>query len=106
MRLVPDDQVGDRRPGGLVVGHLVDPALLQTSRGLEHQVVEQVQDEVPRVVDVAAAPRVAGCVDGQGTLRGDQVVMDVALPQGQVERCLPAGSGRVQRVGLLPVVAR
>jgi hypothetical protein len=68
VRLVADDQVGDRRPGGLVVRHLVDAALLQPAGGLEHEVVQQVEDQVAAVVDVRPGPRVAGRVDRQRAL--------------------------------------
>ena len=80
VRLVAHDQVGDRRARRLVVGHLVDPALLQAPGGLEHEVVEQVEHEVAAVVDVGARPWVARGVDGQRALGADQVVVDVAGP--------------------------
>jgi beta-N-acetylhexosaminidase len=92
VHLVPHDQIGDRRAQRLVRAHLVDAALLQAPRGLQHQVVEQVEDQIAAVVDVGARPGVADGVHRQRALRSDEEVVDIPGVQNRVERSRAAGS--------------
>jgi hypothetical protein len=91
----------------LVAAHLVDTALLQPARRFEHQVVEQIENEIAARVHIRALPGIASRIDRQRALRCDDEVVHIRCGQSALERCVATGSGHGSTVGRVrPAIAR
>lgn len=86
MRVIPDDQESQRFAERLIRAHFVNPRLLQDPGGFQHEVVQQVADQVPMAVHIVAVPRISGGIDRQGALSTHDEMMRVCMLYGFVER--------------------
>lgn len=104
--LISDNEIRERRSCGLGFGHFVHAAFLQTPGGFKYQVVQQIKQRIPGVVYITTAPRIAYRIRRQRTLVTDEVVVNVALGQSDIERNRATRTRCIERVRQVALVLR
>lgn len=86
MGVIADDQECQCFAERFVRAHFVDPRFLQDPGGFQHEIVQQVADQVAVAVHIVAVPRVARRIHREGALSAHNKMMRIRMLDGFVQR--------------------